>query len=128
MSEKLFSDKPADVLAMADELIEHLKGELAKFDASKAPHYDRLRAYVSQARDDGDSERYEDFSREAGRYLARWQDARRPFIQEIMRLALARDLVDPAKMTPQWVRATFVGVGQSGAVSGAENAPQKPTP
>lgn len=49
----------------------------------------------------------ERFGRLLDRYVADWQMARRPFIQEITRLAMARDAVTPRTMTFAWASANL---------------------
>lgn len=109
---KLFSDNPAELKAMADESIERLKVELAEFDARMAQPYERLIGRVQAAREDQDSEAYDDYSREAGRYLARWQDNRRPYIQQIQQIAMARDELEPRALTLAWTQAVFGDIPQ----------------
>lgn len=106
----LLSNKPEDLRAMADEQIAYFKEELAKFDAKQAPHYHRLVEYVRDAEARDDRERYEDYSRQASRYRADWEDARRPYLQQIQRIAMLRDDVDPPKITFTWAQGVFADV------------------
>lgn len=106
----LTSTKPEDLRRMADEAIIRLKEQLAELDAKQAPHYHRLVSYAHEARDDSDRQRYEDLSRQASRYRADWGDARQPYIQQIQRIAMARDDITPRTMTFTWARGVFADV------------------
>lgn len=91
----LTSDDPAVLARMADEIIAELKGRLAKFDAEQNLPLNRLHAEIGDARERGRWERAEDLEDQFRERRDQWLRAREPMIQEIMRIARAKEIVMP---------------------------------
>lgn len=106
----IFSTDPKVQARIADEAIEHFKAELAKFDDTMRPHYERLNAYYQEAREDDDREASDDYGRQRDRYFADWMDARRPYLQQITQIALLKDGLSPREMTFADATRFYAGV------------------
>lgn len=109
----LFSTDPVVLARMADENVAFMKAELAKFDAQMAPHYDRLQAYYAEAQEDGDREAVEDYGDKMDRYRARWTQARQPYLQQIMQIALLKDGLTPREITFMWTKALYADIADA---------------
>jgi hypothetical protein len=106
----LTSNDPAVLNRMADEAIAHMKGEVAAFDAKMTPHYQRLLEYEKAAAADGSLSRAGQYAERISRYRADWHEARQPYLREIQRIAMARDVITPQMMTFSWAEGVFTDV------------------
>jgi len=94
----LFSKDPKVLARVADETISYLKEQLAEFDAKQAEHFDRLTAYMAEARDRERWERAEDLADQRDEYHRTWMRAREPMVQQIIHIERAKAEVMPPRM------------------------------
>lgn len=84
-----------DLLRLADRQMQTLADELATLDAQEAAIIGRFQDFALDALRQGDRETHDERRRQAAERQRTWHLARRPYLQEIARIARAVAAASP---------------------------------